>query len=81
MAERPRRTAHRIDTCESLDHLIVFGEAHLRGVLKVYASYYNEVRTHLLLDQDAPDFRRAQKFGRIAAIPILGGLHHQYIRI
>ena len=25
---------------ESLDHLIVFGEAHLRGVLKVYASYY-----------------------------------------
>ena len=25
---------------ESLDHLIVFGEAHLRGVLKAYASYY-----------------------------------------
>jgi transposase InsO family protein len=56
---------------ESLDHLIVFGEAHLRGVLKVYASYYNEVRTHLSLDQDAPDFRRAQKFGRIAAIPMM----------
>jgi transposase InsO family protein len=32
---------------ESLDHLIVFGEAHLRGVLRAYASYYNEVRTHL----------------------------------
>ena len=31
---------------ESLDHLIVFGEAHLRGVLKAYASYHNEVRTH-----------------------------------
>jgi hypothetical protein len=25
---------------ESLDHLIVFGEAHLRGVLKAYALYY-----------------------------------------
>ena len=25
---------------EALDHLIVFGEAHLRRVLKVYASYY-----------------------------------------
>ena len=37
---------------ESLDHLIVFGEAHLRGVLKAYASYYNEVRTHLSLDKD-----------------------------
>src|ERR1700681_278252 len=46
---------------ESLDHLVVFGEAHLRNVLKAYASYYNEVRTHLSLDKDAPDFRRAQK--------------------
>jgi len=35
---------------ESLDHLIVFGEAHLRGVLKAYASYYNQVKTHLSLD-------------------------------
>jgi transposase InsO family protein len=66
---------------ESLDHLIVFGEAHLRGVLKIYASYYNEVRTHLSLDKDAPYFRRPQKLGRIAAIPILGGLHHQYVRV
>src|ERR1700736_2681347 len=66
---------------ESLDHLIVLGEAHLRGVLRAYASYYNEVRTHLSLDKDAPDFRRTQKFGRIAAIPILGGLHHQYVRV
>ena len=63
------------------DHLIVIGEAHLRGVLKAYASYYNEARTHLSLDKDAPDFRRAQKFGCIAAIPILGGLHHQYVRV
>jgi transposase InsO family protein len=66
---------------ESLDHLIVFSEAHLRAVLKAYASYYNEVRTHLSLDKDAPDFRETQKIGRIAAIPILGGLHHQYVRL
>ena len=50
---------------ESLDHLIVFSEAHLRAVLKAYASYYNEVRTHLSLDKDAPDFRGTQKIGRI----------------
>ncbi len=61
---------------ESLDH-VVFGEAHLRVVLKTYALYYNEVRTHLSLEKDAPDFRQIQKIGRIAAIPILGGLHHQ----
>ena len=66
---------------ESLDHLIVFSEAHLRAVLKAYASYYNEVRTHLSMNKDAPDFRGTQKMGRIAAIPILGALHHQYVRL
>ncbi|WP_423946518.1 hypothetical protein [Candidatus Binatus sp.] len=59
----------------------MFGEAHLRAVLKAYASYYNEVRTHLSLEKDAPDFRRTQKIGRIAAIPILARMRHQYIRV
>jgi len=66
---------------ESLDHFVVYDEAHLRDVLKNYASYYNKVTPHLSLDKDAPDFRRAQKLGRIAAIPILGGLHHRYVRL
>jgi transposase InsO family protein len=66
---------------ESLDHLVVFDEAQLRRVLRNYAFYYNQVRTHLSLRKNAPDFRRPQKTGRIAAIPILGGLHHQYVRV
>jgi transposase InsO family protein len=66
---------------ECLDHLVVFGEAHLRRILKTYASYYNEVRTHLSLEKDAPTSRRPRRFGDIAAMPILGGLHHQYLRI
>jgi transposase InsO family protein len=37
---------------ESLDHILIFGEAHLRQVLKAYAVYYNRVRTHLSLDKD-----------------------------
>jgi hypothetical protein len=65
---------------ECLDHVVVFGEAHLRRVLKTYASYYNKVRTRLSLDKNAPDFRRPLPVGDIAAIPILGGLHHQYVR-
>jgi hypothetical protein len=64
---------------ESLDHLVVFDEAQLRHVLKNYASCYNQVRTHLSLDKNAPDFRRPQKLG-LAATSILGGLHHQYLR-
>jgi transposase InsO family protein len=66
---------------ESLDHLIVFDEAQLRRVLKNYASYYNHVRTHLSLHKNAPHFRCPQKLGHIASIPILGGLHHQYVRV
>jgi len=66
---------------ECLDHLVLFGEAHLRRILKTYASYYNQVRTHLSLDKDAPNSRRPQRSGDIAAMPILGGLHHQYVRI
>jgi transposase InsO family protein len=66
---------------ESLDHLIVFDEAQLRRVLRNYASYYNQVRTPLSLEKNAPDFRRPPQLGRVAAISILGGLHHQYVRV
>jgi transposase InsO family protein len=38
---------------ECVDHIIVLGEAHLRRILKSYARYYNETRTHLALDKDA----------------------------
>src|SRR5262249_13387503 len=31
---------------ECLDHMIVFGEAHLRRILGRYAAYYNESRIH-----------------------------------
>src|SRR5260221_4067270 len=34
---------------ECTDHVIVFNEDHLRRILSNYASYYNEVRTHLSL--------------------------------
>jgi hypothetical protein len=59
----------------------VFGEAHLRQILRTYATSYNEVRTHLSLDKDAPKSRPAQKIGSILMMPILGGLRHQYVRV
>jgi transposase InsO family protein len=65
---------------ECLDHIIALGEAHLRRILKTYVSYYNGVRTHLSLKKDAPFSRSIERVGRVASIPILGGLHHQYCR-
>jgi len=61
--------------------VIVLGEAHLRRILKNYAAYYNGVRTHRSLQKDAPVSRPVQKSGAIISYAILGGLHHQYVRI
>jgi hypothetical protein len=66
---------------ECLDHLIIFGEAHLRRVLQAYSDYYNRTRTYLSLDKDTPLTRPITQQGRIRSIPQLGGLHHSYVRI
>ncbi|WP_202804172.1 integrase core domain-containing protein [Methylocystis sp. ATCC 49242] len=66
---------------ECLDHVVVFGERHLRHVLLTYMAYYNDARTHLSLNKHAPIPRAIQAVGRIVPTPILGGLHHRYVRI
>src|SRR5262245_31151857 len=65
---------------DCLDHVVVFGERHLRHLLKAYQKYYNEARTHLSLEKDAPTSRAVQAIGQMLAVPVLGGLHHQYVR-
>jgi putative transposase len=67
---------------ECLDHVVVIGERHLRGILSNYVDYYNETRTHLVLAKDAPEPRSAQapSQGRVVEVPRVGGLHHEYRR-
>jgi transposase InsO family protein len=50
IAERLIGTVRR----ECLDRILIFGESHLRRVLASYAAYYNQTRTHLALQKDAP---------------------------
>jgi transposase InsO family protein len=66
---------------ECVDHFIVLGEAHLRRILRSYARYYNDIRTHRSLDKDAPVSRPVQRTGIISSHTILGGLHHHYVRV
>src|SRR6202049_2203721 len=66
---------------ECVDHVIVLGEARLRRILKFYARYYNETRTHLALDKDAPASRPVQRTGVVSSRAILGGLHRHYVRL
>ncbi|MCP3462919.1 integrase core domain-containing protein [Bradyrhizobium sp. CCGUVB23] len=66
---------------ECIDHVVVFGERHLRHVLLSYKDYYNATRTHLSLNKDAPVPRGVERAGNIVCRPVLGGLHHQYGRM
>jgi transposase InsO family protein len=77
-AERVIGTIRR----ELLDHVIVLSEGHLRRRLHRYLSYYHGSRTHLALEKDAPDPRAVEppEYGRVVALPQVGGLHHRYVR-
>jgi Integrase core domain len=66
---------------ECLDQMLIFGEAHLRQILTAYVFYYNQSRTHLSFHKDAPLGRAIQRYGTIAATPVMSGLHHRYVRI
>src|ERR1700681_17838 len=49
-------------------------------ILRAYARYYNDIRTHRSLDKDAPVSRPVQRTGIISSHAVLGGLHHHYAR-
>jgi integrase-like protein len=66
---------------ECVDHIVVLGETHLRRMLQSYARYHNEIRTHRSLNDDAPLTRPVQRSGHIVSHAMVGGLHHQYVRI
>jgi transposase InsO family protein len=67
---------------ECLDHVIIFDEHHLRGVLSSYFHYYHKTRTHLSLAKDCPESRpiHPPTAGKIIPFPEVGGLHHRYER-
>ncbi len=67
---------------ECLDHVIVLGEKHARGILAEYIAYYDEERTHQALGAESPVPRHEAHAGTgpIESVPYLGGLHHGYRR-
>ena len=69
---------------ECTDHVIIFGERHLRCVLGEYARvYFNGQRPHQGLQQRIPARRTplaSNETGSVVAFPVLNGLHHHYQR-
>jgi transposase InsO family protein len=65
---------------ECIDHIVVFGERHLRHVLLSYMDYYNGKRAHMSLNKDAPISRGVERAGHILCRAAQGGPHHRYVR-
>jgi putative transposase len=74
---------------ECLDWIIPLSEGHLRKILVSWMDHYNRGRPHSSLGPGIPDLRldarrvklRGHRFPighQIVAMPILGGLHHEY---
>jgi putative transposase len=79
-AERFVKTVRR----ECLDHLLIFGERHLRWTLREYLRHYNEERPHRDLSLGTPEPKAAaanRGDAAVARVDRLGGLIHEYHRI
>ena len=68
--------------CEQHPHVIVLSATGLQRLMRLYCAYYEQSRTHLSLNKNAPIPRRTamSSEGRVVAIPQVGGLHHRYER-
>jgi putative transposase len=71
---------------ECLDHLLILHEQQLSRVLRAYVSYFNQARPHQGLQQQIPNPPASApldetKEGLLLALPVLGGLHHDYRRV
>jgi putative transposase len=68
---------------ECLDHLLILHERQLQRALNAYIHYFNQARPHQGMAQQIPEQRRsvpsAQDAGnKVIALPVVGGLHHDY---
>ena len=78
-AERYAGTLRR----ECLDHLLIYGERHLRQVLGKYSRHYNEHRPHQSREQRPPLYEPGQKIdvtARIKRRQVVHGLISEYSR-
>ena len=68
-----------------LDHCFILSEKQLHRLLKAFVVYFNQTRPHQGLGQRIPDSSVCSspfpnQGNPIRAVPILGGLHHDYQR-
>jgi putative transposase len=76
--ERVMRTLRQ----EALDHFLFLTVAHLRRVVHAYVAYYNGARPSQAIHAipaPYPELRASPSAeGTLIALPVLGGVHHDY---
>ncbi len=66
---------------ECLDHMIILNQKHIYGIVRDFTTFYNHARPHKGLCQCIPMQPPDQpKTGKVVALPVLAGLHHDYRR-
>ncbi len=65
---------------ECLDHVFIISGEQMRARLAEYVQYYNASRPHQGLAQRVPQGTSSKGAGTVIALPVLGGLHHEYRR-
>jgi len=66
---------------ECLDHMLIWSERQLRWILSEFVRWYNIGRVHqglLGIPAGNPTVEPSPDNGKLIAIPILNGLHHDY---
>jgi len=65
---------------ECLDHIVIVSERQMRARLAEYVEYFNRSRPHQGTGQSVPLGTTHPGAGTVIALPVLGGLHHDYRR-
>ncbi len=70
---------------ECLDHVLIYHGRQLQYVLNRYVTYFNYARPHQGIHQQVPEPNSSSHStclarNKVIAIPLLGGLHHDYQR-
>jgi len=68
---------------ECLNHLLILQEKQLERVLKAYVVYFNQAGPHQGIQQQIPQYGSSvpssqNAGGKVIALPVVGGLHHDY---
>jgi len=71
---------------ECLDHVLILSEKQLHRVLRSYVVYFNRARPHQGIQQQIPELPEPSapphnQSEKVIAVPVLGGLHHDYRRV